>query len=52
VEWIRFEADATVPDLVRRVPHVALEKVSKRIEPTVADLSARPKGLADWVLRR
>src|ERR1700756_215442 len=22
VEWMRFEADAAVPDLVRRVPHV------------------------------
>jgi hypothetical protein len=25
VEWMRFEAEATVPDLVRRVPHVAFE---------------------------
>jgi hypothetical protein len=25
VEWMRFEADADVPDLVRRVPHVAFE---------------------------
>ena len=25
VEWMRFEADAAVPDLVRRVPHVAFE---------------------------
>jgi hypothetical protein len=25
VEWMRFEADAAVPDLVRQVPHVAFE---------------------------
>ena len=26
VEWMRFEADAAVPDLVRRVAHVAFLK--------------------------
>ena len=25
VEWMRFEADASVPDLVRQFPHVAFE---------------------------
>jgi hypothetical protein len=25
VEWMRFDDDALVPDLVRRVPHVAFE---------------------------
>jgi len=25
VEWMRFEADSAVPDLVRQVPHVAFE---------------------------
>ena len=25
VEWMRFDADAAVPDLVRQVPHVAFE---------------------------
>lgn len=25
IEWMRFEADCPVPDLVRRVPHVAFE---------------------------
>jgi hypothetical protein len=35
VEWMRFEADATVPDLVRRVPHVAFE---------VSDLSSEFAG--------
>ncbi len=25
IEWMRFEADAPVPDLVRAVPHVAFE---------------------------
>jgi hypothetical protein len=25
VEWMRFEADAPVPELVRQVPHVAFE---------------------------
>ena len=35
VEWMRFEADAAVPDLVRQVPHVAFE---------VADLAAELAG--------
>lgn len=35
VEWMRFEADAAVPDLVRQVPHVAFE---------VADLAAEIAG--------
>jgi hypothetical protein len=35
VEWMRFEADAAVPDLVRRVPHVAFE---------VTDLSSELAG--------
>jgi hypothetical protein len=26
VEWMRFEADAAVPDLVRRVAHVAFDR--------------------------
>ena len=25
VEWLRFEADSPLPDLVKRVPHVAFE---------------------------
>src|ERR1700676_4630346 len=25
VEWMRFEADAPIPELVRQVPHVAFE---------------------------
>jgi hypothetical protein len=35
VEWMRFEEDAAVPDLVRRVPHVAFE---------VADLASELAG--------
>jgi len=35
VEWMRFEADAAVPDLVRQVPHVAFE---------VADLASELAG--------
>ena len=35
VEWMRFEADAAVPDLVRRVPQVAFE---------VTDLSSELAG--------
>jgi hypothetical protein len=37
VEWMRFEADAVVPDLVRQVPHVAFE---------VADLASELAGRA------
>jgi hypothetical protein len=35
VEWMRFEADAAVPDLVRQIPHVAFE---------VADLASELAG--------
>ncbi len=35
VEWMRFEADAPVPELVRQVPHVAFE---------VSDLASEIKG--------
>ena len=35
IEWMRFEPEATVPDLVRTVPHVAFE---------VDDLSAEIDG--------
>jgi hypothetical protein len=35
IEWMRFEAEAPVPELVRRVPHVAFE---------VDDLSAEIAG--------
>jgi len=31
VEWMRFEADAAVPDLVRQVPHVASELAGREI---------------------
>src|ERR1700733_13354148 len=37
VEWMRLEADAVVPDLVRQVPHVAFE---------VADLASELAGRA------
>ena len=35
VKWMRFEANAAVPDLVREVPHVAFE---------VADLASKLAG--------
>jgi hypothetical protein len=42
VEWMRFEADAAVPDLVRRVAHVAFE---------VTDLSSELAGRESSFLR-
>jgi hypothetical protein len=36
VEWMRFEADAMVPDLVRQVPHVAFE-----VDDFAAELAGR-----------
>lgn len=36
VEWMRFEADAAVPDLVRQVPHVAFE-----VDDLAAELAGR-----------
>jgi hypothetical protein len=35
IEWMRFEADSSVPELVRNVPHVAFE---------VDDLDAELRG--------
>ena len=36
VEWMRFEADAPVPDLVRTVPHVAFE-----VDDLAAEIAGR-----------
>ncbi len=35
VEWMRFEADAPIPELIRQVPHVAFE---------VSDLASELEG--------
>src|ERR1700730_18568547 len=45
VEWMRFEADAAVPDLVRQVPHVAFEVAdlaTKACRPRNPDSSQQP----------
>ncbi len=45
VEWMRFEADAAVPDLVRQVPHVAFEVADLASElgwPRNPDCSQQP----------
>lgn len=36
VEWMRFESDAAVPDLVRHVPHVAFE-----VDDLAAEIAGR-----------
>ena len=42
VEWMRFEADAAVPDLVRQVPHVAFEaQIESAVALAIKNLQAR-----------
>ena len=58
IEWMRFEAESPMPDLVQRVPHVAFEvadlaaaleglQLSLNADPQNADLLAAEKSYAD-----
>ena len=49
VEWMRFEADAAVPDLVRRVPHVAFEVTDLSSELAVREILIPPNSPSDGV---
>jgi hypothetical protein len=49
VEWMRFEADAAVPDLVRRVPHVAFEVADLASELAGREILIPPNSPSDGV---
>jgi hypothetical protein len=49
IEWMRFEPDSPLPELVKTVPHVAFERVSPwhsswRTAPRSSSCSKRPDG--------
>ena len=49
VEWMRFEADAPVPDLVRQVPHVAFEVSDLASELVGREILIAPNSPSDGV---
>ena len=49
VEWMRFEADAGVPDLVRHVPHVAFEVADLASELAGREILIPPNSPSDGV---
>src|ERR1700683_858173 len=49
VEWMRFEADAAVPELVRQVPHVAFEVTDLASELAGREILIAPNSPFDRV---
>ncbi len=49
VEWMRFEADADVPELVRQVPHVAFEVSDLASELAGREILIAPNSPSDGV---
>jgi len=49
VEWMRFEKNAAVPDLVRRVPHVAFEVTDLCSELAGREVLIPPNSPSDGV---
>jgi hypothetical protein len=49
VEWMRFEADAAVPDLVRQVAHVAFEVDDLASELAGREILIAPNSPSDGV---
>ena len=49
VEWIRFEADAQIPELVRQVPHVAFEVSDLASELVGREILIAPNSPSDGV---
>jgi hypothetical protein len=49
VEWMRFETDAPVPDLVRHVPHVAFEVSDLASELVGREILIAPNSPSDGV---
>jgi len=49
VEWMRFEPDATIPDLIRHVPHVAFEVSDLDAELAGREVLIAPNSPSDGV---
>jgi hypothetical protein len=49
VEWMRFEPEAPIPDLVRRVPHVAFEVDDLAAELEGKEIIISPNSPSDGV---
>jgi hypothetical protein len=49
VEWMRFEADAPIPELVRQVPHVAFEVSDLASELVGREILIAPNNPSDGV---
>jgi len=49
VEWMRFEADAPIPELVRQVPHVAFEVSDLASELVGREILIAPNSPSDGV---
>jgi hypothetical protein len=49
VEWMRFEADAQIPELVRQVPHVAFEVSDLASELVGREILIAPNSPSDGV---
>ena len=49
VEWMRFDADAPVPELVRQVPHVAFEVSDLASELVGREILIAPNSPSDGV---
>ena len=49
IEWMRFEPDAAVPELVRTVPHVAFEVDNLTAEITGKEVIIPPNSPSDGV---
>jgi hypothetical protein len=49
VEWMRFEADAVVPDLIRQVPHVAFAVTDLASELAGREILIPPNSPSDGV---
>jgi hypothetical protein len=49
IEWMRFEADAPVPDLVRTIPHIAFEVDDLAAEIADKEIIVPPNSPSDGV---
>jgi len=50
VEWMRFDPDCAVPDLVKTVPHVAFEVDDLEAELAGKEVLIHPNSLSEGVL--
>ena len=49
IEWMRFDSDCPVPELVRRVPHVAFQVDDLEVELSGKEILIAPNSPSDGV---